>query len=428
MIRILRGISLILLLCSQLSLSQNEWTLQKCVDSAVVNNSKVRLASLELGKSEIIYEGDKLNFIPRVHAGASHGYNWGQTIDPFTNEFATDRVQYNNFYLSSSVALFTGLSNYYQTKISSNQTNIRTAELELAKRNITIDILTAYLQVKLNEGILNMRTKHLEYVQEELAKAELLYENERIVEGEVLEKKARFSTEYFQMVLAKNDWKKTLFLLQVTMGKEPDSSFRISDSISLSCEYSINELELEKLAQERNLLLSKQMQGQFYPSIRLNGSLGSGYSENRTEISPDGSINAVPFGNQLSANFYQSLSATLTVPIFNGTKSYAEIKINELEYQQLLIEEEQKTLELETKLLELKFDIDNNKLAYQESKESYLVSEKWYENNKMSFDLGKIDYFKLLESKDALMNAEAEMIQAKYKLIFSELIYFIYSA
>ncbi|MBK9627660.1 MAG: hypothetical protein IPO56_08130 [Flavobacteriales bacterium] len=61
-------------------------------------------------------QGAQWGFLPNLNAAATHGYNWGQTIDRYTNTFATDRVRTNNFYLGSDWMLFGGLSQQNQFK------------------------------------------------------------------------------------------------------------------------------------------------------------------------------------------------------------------------------------------------------------------------------------------------------------------------
>ena len=90
--------------------AQEVWTLQKCIDYAMQSNLTVQQSKLNIERAEINYDQDRFNLLPNLNAGATHGYNWGQRIDPFTNQFATDRVQTNNLFLSSSLDLFNGFT------------------------------------------------------------------------------------------------------------------------------------------------------------------------------------------------------------------------------------------------------------------------------------------------------------------------------
>ncbi|WP_066755561.1 TolC family protein [Crocinitomix algicola] len=408
------------------SFGQGEWTLEQCIDSAMANNNGIRLSELDLGISEVNMRATNLNYMPSVNANATHGYNWGQTIDPFTNQFAANRVQYNNFYLSSSLTLFSGLTNHYSRKIETIDYRISGENLKRKKRSITLDIITAYLQVKLNSELVKLREKHISYIKETIERDIILEELDYQTKKDRLESEAQKSKEEYQMILALNDLRKASFLLQTLIGITPDSTFQLSDSISLEMSFNIDENLLQTLNTKRILYENKQLKGRLLPTISINGSLGSGYSENNKFLTPNGELAPKPFDDQLSENFYQSLSATISIPIFSGANSYSQIKINQLEYQQQLIRNEQHSIRRKNQLLEYHLDIENQKAALESARKSFDAYTKLYEDSKIQFENGVIDYYTFIQVKDDFFNAESELVQSKYRLLFAEFIYMVY--
>ncbi len=127
------------------SFSQN-WSLQQCIDSGVVNNYTIASSQIT---SSILKEGiveSKSSYIPSLNSGMTHGYNWGQILDPFTNEFAKKQVQYNNFYLRSSVSLFSGMSTRHNIHLQRIDLEQEEYNRILAERDLKINISIAYLQ------------------------------------------------------------------------------------------------------------------------------------------------------------------------------------------------------------------------------------------------------------------------------------------
>ena len=89
-------------MCTLLGASaQQKWTLQQCVQRAEEKNLTLRDAQLEAELADKAHDQAYWSFLPNLNAGATHGYNWGKTIDRYTNTFAEERVRTNNFYLSS---------------------------------------------------------------------------------------------------------------------------------------------------------------------------------------------------------------------------------------------------------------------------------------------------------------------------------------
>lgn len=424
----MKQLAIILLFSHALLYGQDHsWTLQTCIDSALINNSNVRIATIDISIADANLTASQLHLLPTINGGASHGYNWGQTIDPFTNSFAASQVRYNNFYLTSSITLFSGLQNYYGQKIDGIDQRIEVLTKKIAQRNIVIEVLSAYLQVKLNQEIVLLKNKHLTFSQEQLKKASLLEGLHYDTKRKRLESQAQISKDQYELVMAENDYKISLFLLQSLIGTQHDSLFELADSISFQLEIDFNETELNQLRSEKKQLESKQAKGRLSPTISLNGSIGSGYSENNTYLTPQGDFIPKPFSDQLNENFYQSLSATLTIPIFNGANFYTQISIQELEYNRLKIENEQRLVQQENTILQNEVEITNQMNALKAAKTSFISYKQLYEDAKIKYNSGTIDYYTYLQSKEAFYSAESELIQCEYRLRFAELIASIWS-
>ena len=94
----------------QPALPQGTWTLQQCLARAEERNLAVLNAALDAQLAGENKDRTYWDLLPDLNGVATHGYNYGRVIDRFTNTFATDRVRTNNFYLSSQLDLFRGLS------------------------------------------------------------------------------------------------------------------------------------------------------------------------------------------------------------------------------------------------------------------------------------------------------------------------------
>ncbi|MCB0483761.1 MAG: TolC family protein, partial [Flavobacteriales bacterium] len=97
---------------------QQVWTLEQCIEAARKNNLQVKQSKLaeELASENLL--NAKGGFLPSVNMFAQTNLNFGQTIDPFTNTFATDEVRSDAYGVSGSWNLFNGLQNYNRYKSS----------------------------------------------------------------------------------------------------------------------------------------------------------------------------------------------------------------------------------------------------------------------------------------------------------------------
>ena len=87
---------------------QSVWDLERCLGHAMEHALAVQDALLAAERAETGELLARGAFLPNLNGTASHGYNVGQSIDPFTNQFASTRIRSNSFGLSTGVVLFNG--------------------------------------------------------------------------------------------------------------------------------------------------------------------------------------------------------------------------------------------------------------------------------------------------------------------------------
>lgn len=424
----MKVIFIISLLVSFSANSQKEWSLQECIDSMMVNNQSIQISALDLSEAEIRQKNTIYTFLPSLNGGFAHGYNWGQTIDPFTNQFANSRVQYNNFYLNSGVVLFSGLQKYYAKKIVDVDLSIQQLNNEQIKRNKQIEVAAAYLQSMLNLEIETIAKKQLEGTKIQLSNEEKLVEEEFRTNADLLKVKAQLSKDQLKVTQAGINYRTSLLALQQLMGRSYDTTFTISLNYDLSfgadlsgSKFPIEEKLVELNATKQQMEIAKA-KGGFSPTFSLNGSIGSGYSGNNTFINANGDLIPKPFPDQLDENFYQFISVNLNVPIFNNNTSKRDLDIQKIEFQRNQLENETLVLTRENKIEMLELELLNNKASIKSLEVVQTSVAMEYENNKLLYNSNEIIYLDLITSKDELFRINSQLIQEKYKLLFNQLI------
>jgi outer membrane protein len=163
---ILKYITLLfLILLGNKSFAQQQWTLQQCIEHAMKNNLQVRIAVLNNELNQANLKQSKANVLPNLNFGANNTYNFGKTIDRFTNQFANTRVQSINLGLQSQWNLFNGLQNYHTIK--QNEINLMTGKYDIdrTKNDVSLNIANAFLQIVLATRISKYYTKSSKYYQ-----------------------------------------------------------------------------------------------------------------------------------------------------------------------------------------------------------------------------------------------------------------------
>lgn len=438
--------------------SQKVWSLEDCVEYALTNNVEVKQQMLSIDYGEETLLQSKLNMLPSLNGYASHGYNWGQTIDRFSNEFATERVRSNNFYLSSQFTLFNGLQQ--MNLIKKNELDLLATKYNVDKfmDDVSMNIAAAYLQILYYRELRRIAEAQIDISQQQVSRTEKMVEAGTLARGDLLLIEAQLATEELNLINVQNNLDISYLTLTQLLDLPGTEGFEIEEpdlsdvkapeaplgaeaiyEIALTTQPDIKSAEVGLQSSEKDLALAR---GSLSPILGLSGSWGSGYSGlqqnpiygpiSTYQIGLTASGEAVyslpyesveryediPFGDQLNNNSNESVMLNLSIPIFNGWAvrsniSKAKIGIENAQYQ------------LETTKLRLRKVIQQAYADAVAALKTHAAAVKKVDATTESFkyadqkfNVGLINSVEYNEAKKELTKAQAELIQAKYDYIF----------
>jgi outer membrane protein len=188
-------------------------SLQQCIDQAWNNNLQLRQSLLQVQQSDINLLQSKAQSLPSLNASANHTYNTGRRIDPFTNQFADQRVLSQNFSLSSGVNLFAGLSNWNSIKANSESLKAAKLSAEQIKNDIALQVANAFLTVLLADELLKIADSQFVLAEKQTERAKLLLDAGRSAMGDYLQVEANRDNESLNVVRARNNKEAALLAL-----------------------------------------------------------------------------------------------------------------------------------------------------------------------------------------------------------------------
>lgn len=441
------------------SFAQDYWDLEKCVTYALENNLTIKQTELSTKIAEQNLTQSKGANLPNLNGFASNTYNFGQTIDPFTNQFATQRVRSNSLGLSANMNLFSGLGNYNTIKQREYELNASRYDLDQSRNDISLAIASAYLTILFNEEQVEQARSQAAVTAKQVERTQKLVKAGTLPQGSLYEVEAQLASEELALTQALNNVDLAYLQLKQFLQVESDQNFRIvKPNLEIAenqkvestpgqvYDKALNTLPQIKSAENRLLGAEKQVESaksNYYPTLTLNGSLGSGYSGlNQTAsgftsidvpIGTTASGEAVstttqvptglevkPFGDQLSDNFNQSIGLQLTIPIFNRfqiNSGVSQAKLNaetrELNYEQTKNQVRQTIEQAYADAVAALKNYNSNVKAVKALRESYTYMEKRY-------DVGMLNVVDLTASKNRLTQAESNLLRAKYDFIFKQ--------
>ena len=83
--------------------------LQQCIEIALSKNADVASESFGAERARINWQQQRANLLPEINAGLTHGINQGRSINPLTNTYVNQQVNFASPRLNGSLLLFNGL-------------------------------------------------------------------------------------------------------------------------------------------------------------------------------------------------------------------------------------------------------------------------------------------------------------------------------
>ena len=439
-----------------LAYSQKVWTLQECIQHALENNIQIKQVALNKDLADVDKEQALAGMFPTLNAGASHNYYFGRSVDPTTYEFTNNEIRTNSFSLTSSLVIFEGFR--LQNALRQSSLNYLSAKYDLEKiqNDVSLNVVTFYLQVLYNKDLLKQAQEQVDagkIQKDRITEMEKLGAASR---GNLLDIEAQYASDELRMVNAQSQYDQAMLSLIQLLELESTSGFSIDtvsipvpdvdvSSLNISTVYDaalktqpeIKSSEYKVESARKGLSIAR---GGLYPRLSLNGSISSNYSSSGQSLAslaydttligytqslePVYTLDAIPtfkdtpFRDQLDENLSKSVGLSLVIPIFNGWATRSAIRRSKISWQQAQLNHEstQKTLFKNVQQAVNDVITAGNRLTAAKKSEEALNQS--YRFNLQKFDLGMLNIYDFLLSKNNYTKAQADLLQAKYDLIF----------
>lgn len=443
--------------------AQNKRTLslEECIEIAIDNNLNVQRSELNLQSAEVNLMQSKAQRYPTLNASGNYGYTWGRGIDPTTNQFIDQRVNFNGVSAQSNVTLINGLQITNSIKRDKLSLEASKYDLKRSANDISLAIAQTYLNVIFNRELLENAEFQLESSVQQLEQTKILVESGALPVANQLQLESQVATNEVSLVNAQNnldlallDLKQSLLLPpgeeidivipEITVESSDVESQSVSDIYKVALENQ-PEIKSAELSVESSSVGVDVSKGALYPSLSLSGSISTNYSDadqqrlnpfqngfdtlglfTQTTLDPilspniEGDFTTVPLSDQYDNNLNTRLTLNLSIPIFNGLSTKAGVERSKISYQQALIsEKEQQNVLYQT--IETSF---RNALAASKTYESSLRQvaslEETYRAVENQYNNGAANFTDYQVAANNLFQAQSDLSRAKYDFIFRQ--------
>lgn len=438
------------------------WTLREAIDHAISNNLTVKRNTYGVQTGEINYLQSKMAMLPSLNGSGSFGYNWGRSIDPFTNLFTEQRVNSINMNASSSMLLWNGFRLFYAMKQNEADLDAANEDLMRARNDVIINVITLYLNIVFNKELYSNAELQLQSTQEQLIRTRKLAEAGSVPRADVLQLESQAASNELSLVQRENAVNLSFLQLKqalqlpgstamdvelpqvnidnnLLIEKGPDEIFEIATM-------SMPEIRVAEARRKSSELAFRSSKGNLYPRLTFNASISTIYSDQRKQFFPDGGSTITTrqigyvdgtstpvFADQVSPtgelllpthadqfknNQSKGIGLNLQIPIFNGFSARSTVQRSAINRNLAEISFYETTNLLRQAVENAYNDALAASKTYAAAQRQVQALDESNRMNKQRFDLGAINFVEYQISQNNFFSAQSDLLRAKYDFLF----------
>ncbi len=439
--------------------TQEVWDLEKCLEYAREHNITIQRLAVTKDQSEVDLLAANLSRLPSINFSTSVGRNYGRTIDPTTNVFSTEGITFQRYSIDAGLPIYNAGRINNSVKQSKNDLKASENNLQFGELEQLNLVSEAYLLVLIAEEQLQVAINSRGLTESQLEQTDKLIQAGTLPENDRLDILAQLARDEQAVVNAQNNLDNRLLSMKALLNLPVDFEFslkkpkiEIPEDFNPSV-YSVMrvyqnatqaspEVKASEFRMESAELGVSIARSSMYPTVSVFANLNTNFSDAAREVtgtvpqtvSDEVIINGTPvtfetvqqfpifddtpYFNQLENNFGQGFGVSLRVPIFNNYSFKANVERAKLNSINTRLNHQQLLQSYQNDALLLVSNIRANKAQYEAAVQARDAAEAAFENAEKRFQLGVINTIEFTTARNALAQAELQVIQAKYNYLY----------
>ena len=447
----------------------NRLTLKEAVDIAIQKNLELRQASLEVENAAANKTRARANFFPSLEGFANHGLNQGRSIDPFTNQFINQQINFAQYGLNSDVVVFNGLSLNYLARQNAIIHAATQQELQQAKDNLTIDVLVAYLRVLNSADLVQQSIKQADLSRQQAERLEEMHKQGAIPPAQLYDLKGQYAADQLAIVTNKNNLDAAKLDLCQLLNIPYDPALQVErlsvEEFNLDYAASTEEVyqaalqnlgvaKAAKLRRESSEFGVKSVRGELYPTLFLSGNLTTNYSSvalqdiflGTGDVETDSYVlvnndkapvirptdqfaqEKIGYRDQLDNNLFTSITLGLRVPIFNNLATRTRLRQAKIALKNSQMVEETTLIQLRQNVEQAYFNMNARRESIKVLTDQVEAFSESFRSAEERFNAGAATSVDYLVARTNYDRANINLITARYEFIFRTKILDYYQA
>ena len=416
-----------LFITTTITKAQDALTFSDCLNQALANNLKIKSAGFDERAASYQRRASYGKLLPNVFADAENRNSWGKEIDADTNLFVNQEVRNTEGTVNAFFTLFQGFSVLSSIMIAKQNLEISKTNVQRIKNAVTVELAQRFITALYLQEIIEANEEQIKASDKQLELGTLKFDSGVISESEVFKIRSQKANEELRLLTSQNQLIENVIALKQLMNMpldkeivlvkpqltlnynvalEEDQESLAERAVKINPLYKISLLEQQKAKYEVSLARAPTL-----PTITLRLLYRTNYST--------GDFAEIPFYEQVDENSLRGIRFYLIIPIFSQFNNLGKIKTSKMRYEQTKVETQMQRNAFSSEVLKAIRDAKTSLKKNESSAAAFEFSQKSYDADALKFELGKININELNTSKLLFNSNQAQLIQAKYELLFN---------
>lgn len=405
------------------------WSLEDCIEYALEHNTDIADMTLAAESNKIEINTARMSRLPDLSASLGGSIYFGRS--PSRDATYIDNSQLSgSFGVSTSVPVYQGMRIKHNIKKAKVDFEAATHSLELARKNISLNITSLFLQTLYDSEMLKIAQTQLELSGSQLELSKGMYESGRASKSDVIKSESIVAADEASLTRNRNSLMLSVLNLRQAMNlpdsvaftpEIPDDTQGIPDMQMIPALSQIYEESVllhpsilyAKSNLESSRLALKSVKTAYHPSLYLSAGYGNSAYSNLS----DRSMNNSTFWEQIRHNGNEYISLSLSIPIFSRNTTRNNVRQSEINVrrQELMLSESQKALKKEIE--QAYYGAVTAYGAMVSAEKALDAATVAFENEKDRLGSGKSGIYDFANAKAEMEKAQATLTHSKYDYI-----------
>ncbi len=447
----------------------DDWTLERCVAYALNHNISIQQSVLNERLADLTLKQSRLSQLPNLNFNSGYGISYGRSIDPTTNQFVDGHYSFSSIGGQADVLLFGWFQKRNQIKKNDLAHQAAQSDLDQLKDDVSLNVATGFLRALLAREQISVAEQQVGLSQDQLKQTQSFALAGRVPQLNVAQLIAQVANDSAALIGAIADYQSAILDLKALLNLDFETPFSIAPpDIDPTTLYDLTAFAPAEVYDEAKKHFGSVIgagqrvesarkgyaaaKGGLWPQLSLSAQAGSNYASTIKDygtpyqngnmtigyVDLGGVLNqpgllklpvtapsyTVPelgtmaWNKQMENNFRHTYSLNLTVPVFNGWASQANVKQNRLNVEAQELAKSNTEIKLKQDVYKAVNDAKSSLQKYQAARRAAQAAKEAYSYAEQRYDLGLTSTVDYLTTKNNQFKAESSLISAKYDLIF----------